>query len=56
MLYIFAFLIAYLFICLTMRYITSKTDELEALELLLKNSSDNLVRKRSSQCLLLSHQ
>jgi transposase len=38
-----------------MRYITLKTEELEALELLYKNSDDNLVRKRS-QCLLLSHQ
>jgi transposase len=38
-----------------MRYITLKTEELEALELLYKNSTDNMVRKRS-QCLLLSHQ
>jgi len=38
-----------------MRYITLKTGELEALELLFKNSTNNMVRKRS-QCLLLSHQ
>lgn len=38
-----------------MRYIILKTEELEALELLYKNSDDNLVRKRS-QCLILSHQ
>ena len=55
MLYILAFLIVYLYSCLTMRDITLKTNELEALELLLKNSCDNLVRKRS-QCLLLSQQ
>lgn len=53
--YIFAFLIVILHICLTMRYITLKTEELEALEQLYKNSIDNMVRKRS-QCLLLSHQ
>jgi hypothetical protein len=53
--YILVFLIVILYICLTMRYITFKTEELEALELLYKNSDDNLVRKRS-QCLLLSHQ
>lgn len=38
-----------------MRYITLKTDEIEALEKLHKNSTNNTVRKRS-QCLLLSHQ
>ena len=38
-----------------MRYITLKTEEVEALEQLCKNSSNNMVRKRS-QCLLLSHQ
>jgi transposase len=38
-----------------MRYVTLKTEEFEALELLYKNSKENLVRKRS-QCLLLSHQ
>ena len=38
-----------------MRYIILKTEEIEALELLLKTSSNNTVRKRS-QCLLLSHQ
>ena len=53
--YNFVFLIVILYICLTMRYITLKTEELEALDLLYKNSTDNMVRKRS-QCLLLSHQ
>jgi transposase len=53
--YYLVFVIVVLYICLTMRYITLKTEELEALELLYKNSTDNLVRKRS-QCLLLSHQ
>jgi transposase len=38
-----------------MRYIILKTEEIEALEQLHKNSQDNTVRKRS-QCLLLSHQ
>jgi transposase len=38
-----------------MRYVKLKTDELEALEELLKNSTNNTVRRRS-QCLLLSHQ
>lgn len=38
-----------------MRYITLKTDEIEALEKLHKNSTNNTARKRS-QCLLLSHQ
>jgi len=38
-----------------MRYIILKTEEIEALELLLKTSSNNTTRKRS-QCLLLSHQ
>lgn len=38
-----------------MRYVTLKTDEIEALEKLHKNSTNNTVRKRS-QCLLLSHQ
>jgi len=38
-----------------MRYVTLKTDEIEALEKLHKNSTNNMVRKRS-QCLLLSHQ
>jgi len=38
-----------------MRYITLKTEEIEALEELHKNSTDNTVRKHS-QCLLLSHQ
>jgi len=50
-----AFLIAILYICLTMRYIILKTEELEALELLYKNSTDYMVRKRS-HCLVLSHQ
>lgn len=44
-----------MYICFTMRYITLKTEEIEALELLLKTSTDNNVRKRS-HCLLLSHQ
>jgi len=38
-----------------MRYVELKTEELEALEKLQKNSTDNTVRKRS-HCLLLSHQ
>ena len=38
-----------------MRYVILKTEEIEALEKLLKNSTNNTVRKRS-QCLLLSHQ
>jgi transposase len=38
-----------------MRYVILKTDEIEALEKLHKNSDNNTVRKRS-QCLLLSHQ
>jgi len=38
-----------------MRYVTLKTEEVEALEKLHKNSTNSTVRKRS-QCLLLSHQ
>ena len=38
-----------------MRYITLKTEEIETLELMLKNSINNTIRKRC-QCLLLSHQ
>ena len=38
-----------------MRYLILKTEEVEALEKLQKNSTDNTVRKRS-HCLLLSHQ
>ena len=38
-----------------MRYVTLKTEEIETLEKLHKNSTNNTVRKRS-QCLLLSHQ
>ncbi len=38
-----------------MRYITLKTEEIEALEQVLKNSTNNTIRKRS-QCLLLSNQ
>jgi len=53
--YYLVYVIVILYICLTMRYITLKTEELEALELLYKNSTDNMVRKRS-QCLILSHQ
>jgi transposase len=38
-----------------MRYIKLKTEEIEALELLLKTSTNNTIRKRS-QCLVLSHE
>jgi transposase len=38
-----------------MRYIKLKTEEIEALDLLFKTSTDSTIRKRS-QCLLLSHQ
>ena len=38
-----------------MRYVTLKTEEIEALEKLHKNSANSTVRKRS-HCLLLSHQ
>jgi hypothetical protein len=38
-----------------MRYVKLKTEKIEALEKLRKNSANNTVRKRS-QCLLLSHQ
>lgn len=38
-----------------MRYVILKIEEVEALEKLHKNSTNNTVRKRS-QCLLLSHQ
>ena len=38
-----------------MRYIKLKTEEIEALERILKNSTNNTIRKRS-QCLLLSNQ
>ena len=38
-----------------MRYVILKTEEIEALEQMSKNSSNNTIRKRS-QCLLLSHQ
>lgn len=53
--YYLVFLMIILYIYFIMRYIILKTEEFEALELLYKNSSDNMVRKRS-QCLLLSHQ
>ena len=43
-----------MYIYLIMRYVTIKTDEIEALENSSKNSN-NTIRKRS-QCLLLSHQ
>ena len=43
-----------MYIYLIMRYVTLKTEEIEALELSIKNSN-NTIRKRS-QCLLLSHQ
>ena len=39
----------------TMRYITLKTEDIETLEMMLKNSANNTIRKRC-QCLLLSHQ
>lgn len=42
-------------VCHLMRYIILKPEEIKALELLLKTSSNNIVRRRS-QCLLLSHQ
>ena len=38
-----------------MRYITLKTEEIEVLELMYKNTTNNTIRKRC-QCLLLSHQ
>lgn len=38
-----------------MRYIKLKTEEVELLELFVKTSTNNTIRKRS-QCLLLSHQ
>ena len=38
-----------------MRYVTLKTEEIEALERFQKDSTDNTVRKHS-HCLLLSHQ
>jgi transposase len=38
-----------------MRYITLKREEIEVLEHLYKNSTNNTVRKRS-QCIVLSHQ
>jgi len=53
--YYLVYVIVILYNCPTMRYITLKTEEFEALEQLYKNSTDNIVRKRS-QCLLLSHQ
>jgi transposase len=38
-----------------MRYITLKTEEIESLKQILKNSTNNTIRKRS-QCLLLSNE
>jgi len=38
-----------------MRYIKLKTEDIELLELLVKTSFNNTIRKHS-QCLLLSHQ
>ena len=38
-----------------MRYIKLKTEDIELLELLVKTSNNNTIRKHS-QCLLLSHQ
>lgn len=43
------------YICLNMRYIKLKIEEVELLESLVKTSSNNTIRKRS-QCLLLSDQ
>ncbi len=43
-----------MYIYLIIRYVTLKTEEIEALEISSKNSN-NLIRKRS-QCLLLSNQ
>ena len=43
-----------MYIYLIMRYVILKTEEIETLELSVKNSN-NTIRKRS-QCLLLSHQ
>lgn len=48
-------MLKYLYIYLTMRYITLKTEDIEALEVLYRDSANSTVRKRS-QCLLLSHQ
>ena len=53
--YYIAYMKYNVYICLTMRYITLKTEEIEALGQVLKNSPNNTIRKRS-QCLLLSHQ
>ena len=44
-----------LYIYLIMRYVTLKTEEIIALEVLYKSAVDNSTRKRS-HCLLLSHQ
>ena len=44
-----------MYICLIMRYITLKIEEIEALEQFNKNSTDHTVRKRS-HAILLSHQ
>ena len=49
------FMLQYGYIYLIMRYMILKTEEIEALEKLHKNSTNNAVRKRS-QCLLLSNQ
>ena len=38
-----------------MRYIILKTEDIDVLELLVKTSTNNTIRKHS-QCLLLSHQ
>ncbi len=43
------------YICLNMRYINLKIEEIELLESLVKTSCNNTIRKRS-QCLLLSCQ
>ena len=43
------------YICLNMRYIILKTEDVELLELLVKTSTNNTIRTHS-QCLLLSHQ
>jgi transposase len=53
--YYFGYVELKLYIYLIMRYIKLKTEEIEALDRILKNSTNNTIRKRS-QCLLLSNQ
>lgn len=49
------YMLQYAYIYLIMRYVTLKTEEIEALGKLYENSTNSTVRKRS-HCLLLSHQ